>query len=218
MADQEARRDGYVLPLVWLAARGVYVDQLGKVVPERVLRQALQTVMADSSARLGMLAERFTDGRLSALEWRTAMRDELETSYGLAAALAHGGVEAMDATAWATLGAELRHTYGFVDQFALQVEQGTVSVAQAVTRAAMYAGGAHMVYELFRRGDAQQRGETQERNILQPGDNCAGCLAATDAGWVSVGTLPHPGERDCLTHCRCTLEFRTVDVASPVGT
>ncbi len=210
MADraQAATLAGIALPLVWDLAVARYRDAAGVLVPEAVVRQALEAVIADSRARLAILAERFGAGDLDALAFRVAAREELRVAYGLAAALAHGGADQMTGTAWGTLGAQLRRAYGFLDQLALQVVTGEVSVAQLTARAQMYAGGAWQVYQAAQGFVAVQAGHTEERSVLDGGEHCAACEAEAARGWVPLGMLVPIGERTCLTNCRCERETR----------
>jgi hypothetical protein len=194
----------------WSLERGVYLDADGDVVPARVLRAALRTVIEDSADRLGILAERFADGRLELLAWRAASQAELKVAHGLATTLAHGGLRQLDASTRGYLGAQLRQQYDFLSGFALDMLTGERPSTEAiVARARSYAGSAHSTFEGVRRRDARGRGVTLERNVLEPGSaHCAGCEAATGEGWVPLGTLSLPGSRDCLSQCRCELEQR----------
>jgi hypothetical protein len=199
------------VPYEWDPDAGRYRDPDGKLVPTRVIRQAVQATVADTGDRLQVLAERYRDGRLDVLQWREAVRKELRTGYGVAASLAQGGVGQMDPPARGVLSGLLRRQYTFVDLFALDLQQGRIDPASDafLARARQYAGGAHTTYQAFTRRGASTRGHDEERNVLEPGaTHCAGCQAAADQGWVPLGTLPLPGDRDCVSNCRCELETR----------
>lgn len=200
---------GFVLPLVWVAARGVYVDATGREVPRAVVRQVLGTALADSADRLGILAERWRDDALDTPAWRTAANQELRTGYGLAAALAAGGVAALLAGAGLDrLQAQLHTAEGYLQDLGTARAAGEVSDAQLAQRAPMYAGGMWSVFEEVTRVAAADRGQVYERNVLEEGAaHCEQCLELTDAGWQPVGSLDLPGARLCLSNCRCTLEY-----------
>jgi hypothetical protein len=191
----------------WDGRRGRYLDD-GDLVPADAVRAALRTVVTDSADRLAVLAERFRDGRLDVIAWREAVRQELRTSYGVAASLAQGGVRQMGPSERGVLSGVLREQYGWLDQFALDATTGRVDPQSDafLARARLYAGQAHQTYEVFARRGAEGRGHTQERNVLGTADHCAECQALTARGWVPLGSLPLPGSRTCLGNCACTLE------------
>jgi hypothetical protein len=195
---------------IWDATTGRYLDADGDPVPARALRAAVRTVVDDSADRLGILAERFAAGRLDLVGWRDAVRQELRTSYGVAASLAQGGVAQMDSSARGFLGSQLREAYQFLDVFSLDVSQGRVDLASDAfrARAQMYAGGAHTTFYAFQERAASARGYQRERNVLEGGSaHCAGCEAEAARGWVPVGTLSIPGSRDCVSNCRCEIQY-----------
>lgn len=87
---------------------------------------------------------------------------------------------------------------------------------RVIARAEMYAlAGASESYEGGRRQAAIASGFAYEKNVLHPADHCrtevgkpgVGCLDETLRGWQRIGTLTIPGERRCLTRCKCTMSF-----------
>lgn len=194
----------------WDSAQGVYRDARGHVVPAARIQAGLDAVIAQGQARMAVYAQRLAEGG-DLLAFRVSMQNEIRQVVSAAAMAAHGGRAQMDASARGWLGSQVRTQYGYLSNLALEWAQGTVSPAQLGARAQMYAESGHQVYQAMRRRDAPSRGLTHERNVLGGArDHCAGCLAATAAGLVPLGTLVPPGGRNCVSRCRCTLAYEAV--------
>jgi hypothetical protein len=195
------------MAFTWDSQRGVYLDN-GRPVPAATVRAAVQAVVEDTADRLQILTERRLAGQLDTLGWRTAMRTELRTGYGVAASLAAGGVDQLGPSERGVLGGLLRAQYSWLDQFALDLSTGRVDGPAALARARLYAGGSHSAFEHFGRRGAINRGHDQERNLLGSADHCEQCRGLTDRRWVPIGSLPLPGSRTCMGNCRCSIQTR----------
>jgi hypothetical protein len=74
-------------------------------------------------------------------------------------------------------------------------------------RAFIAASGA--TFQKIEQIEAERRGETEYRNILDDGArSCSECPAITAQGWQPVGSLPERGDRQCSHNCRCHWEYR----------
>ena len=70
-------------------------------------------------------------------------------------------------------------------------------------------------YESIKRDEHKDAGFDEERSVLDEGAlHCADCPAEAAKGWVPVGELTPIGERECMTKCRCSIEFRKSHTAS----
>jgi hypothetical protein len=83
-----------------------------------------------------------------------------------------------------------------------------VAAGELARRLMMYAMSGHAAVQSALGDRARERGLTSERNILAIADNCTGCVVETGRGWVPIGSLVPIGERDCLSNCLCTYEYR----------
>jgi hypothetical protein len=197
------------MPHLWDEALGRYRDgATGELISHDVLRAAVRRITEDTADRLHILTERRLAGPLDTLGWRTAMRAELRTGYGVAASLAAGGVDQLGPSERGVLGGLLRNQYSWLDQFSLDLSTGRVEGPAALARARLYAGGAHSTYEHFGRRGAINRGHDRERNVLGAADHCEECRGLAARQWVIIGSLPLPGSRSCQGNCRCSIETR----------
>jgi hypothetical protein len=103
----------------------------------------------------------------------------------------------------------VRQQYADLDRFAGDIASGKQKFDGTLDRRAkMYTDAGRKTYESASRAESRIRGYDEERNVRHAQDSCDGCLEATAAGWVAIGTLPLPGDRDCVTNCKCSLEQR----------
>ncbi len=141
--------------------------------------------------------------------WAGGMVGVVKASALTGAAFAAGGWAAVD---WALndVEAEVARQLGYLDAFADDVAGGRVPLdGRFVRRAMLYGGVGWAFYQMLRSQVAGRRGYTEEQNVLDPSaEHCQGCIAETDRGWQPLGTLSPPGDRTCLSNCRCYLEYR----------
>jgi hypothetical protein len=106
------------------------------------------------------------------------------------------------------VGQQVREEYKRLREFGVQIENELPLDGRFVNRAQQYAQAGRTTYENFQRRAMEARGHDEERSVRNAGDSCAGCLAAEARGWQPVGSLPLPGERNCLRNCKCAMEYR----------
>jgi hypothetical protein len=92
------------------------------------------------------------------------------------------------------------------------VENGTVTLPQALRRIEGYALEARNMFFAAARAASQATGRMyEERRILHAQESCPDCIEYAAEGWTPQGTLPLPGEQsECGKYCRCTMEQREV--------
>lgn len=141
-----------------------------------------------------------------------ALRDEMRRLNLANAALGKGGIEALDFRDYGRVGIQLRDTYARITNLVDGVEQGTVTLPQALTRIDGYALEARNQFFAAQRAASQATGRiVEERRILHAAESCPDCIDYAAEGWVAQGTLPLPGEQSqCGKYCRCTMEQREV--------
>lgn len=150
--------------------------------------------------------------KLSADDWRTAMRTEVKNEHIRQYILGVGGRENMTPADWGRVGSAVKEQYKYLDGFQADLVAGKVSEGQALVRAGMYSDSARASYE---RGNfqAQTRGGreiTEEKWELGSARHCDDCVALAAEGWQPMGTFPFPGDGNtaCLTNCQCHKEYR----------
>lgn len=171
-------------------------------------------IVAATTGRLVTLTRQRLDGTLDTLAWRSAMQAELRSAHVAQTALAHGGLGQLTPSARGWVGSELRAQYDYLAGFALDLAQGTVSEAQALARATLYADATLGTYRAAEQRVEAAQGPRECRNVLGAAQHCEECPRLSARGWVPLAEMPAPGRRSCGPRCRCTLEYRPAAVAA----
>lgn len=191
----------------WDAKSLRYKTPTGRFVSVRSLKQSLNQFVRRSAKEIESLAGQVARGEITVPEWQRAMVDRVKNIHVAQAAASRGGWAQMDARAYGKVGQGLRREYRYLKKFAADVAGGKLAAGTIVSRAGMYAMRGAGVYENNRR-DVATDVFTEERNVLAQSEHCEGCKAATEQGWVKVGTLVPIGSRNCLSRCLCRYAFR----------
>ncbi len=187
-----------------------YIDGRGRFVSNAAVRAELDKALRDSQLRMRTFSGQLQSGKLSLADWQVGMMKEIKNTHLASAALAKGGWAQMTPADYGRVGAEVQKQYAYLDNFARQIASGEQRLdGFFLRRANMYSEAGRATYHEAERREQSLRGKTEERNILEPtARHCEGCLAETARGWVTIGELARVGSRDCLTRCRCRIEYR----------
>lgn len=204
---------------VWDGGRARYVDEHRHAVDPLALRRDLDLALARTGDLVQRLSEDYRRGRINVTEWELRMRDAVKSAHLYSMAAAAGGWENLTPEHYARVGPVLREQYRRLSRFGGQLRGRQVPTdGRFLRRARMYAESGRGTYHLFERRSHAAAGYDEERNVLGSGDSCAGCIAASERGWVKLGELVPIGSRQCLSACHCHLEFRqTGSTAVPLG-
>ena len=167
-------------------ARRYYNDETGQFMPRaKVLGYVQQSIDAGGlvTDTLGNLV---MEARLSPLDWRHMMREEIKREYIAQYLLGIGGRDQMTFEDWGRLGGMLKEQYGHLDKFYDQIVAGKLSDAQVGARSRMYSASAR---EAFERANGQAWGDPPLPAYPGDGKVCAG-----------------------LTNCACNWEIVSVKV------
>ena len=185
----------------------------GRFVARRDILGLLDNQVNSASQRLGDLTTALHEGRIAPGPWTDQMQSELRRLHSQNRALAAGGWDRMTPRDWGAVGGRLRDDYARVQRLATEIQNGTVSLPQALNRVNGYVGNARVQFwnaERERR-QAEPGQAVVERRHLSNSEHCQDCLDYYDRGWCVGGELPSPGtDSECNTHCRCTMSFRQV--------
>lgn len=191
--------------------RGTYRRRSsGRYVSRVEVRAAIDYALEREQRMVQRLGMRLRNRTLRLDQWQEQMMTSLKSIHLWSAAAAKGGWGELSAADYGRVGQRLREQYGYLDAFAIQLEEGEADMMEHrfIVRVQMYVEAARNTYELITRELMRELGMEEEKNILHPADHCSGCLEAAEAGWVPIGTLIPVGERECLTHCKCTMIYR----------
>lgn len=178
----------------------------GKFISERAVRDAVDAVADLASRRMGESAARFRAGQISITEWQAESMQVIKQANVAATLLASGGRQNVTPQQWGAAGQMIRTEYAYFRRFVSDVLDGQQRQnGRLDARARMYGNIARRNYESLRRRQGYDNGFQYERNVRHSSEACRGCVAASAAGWVPIGTLPPIGQRECRGSCRCTL-------------
>lgn len=187
----------------YAVALGLFLYR-GRAVRSAVARRQLDRVLAGIEGETKALA----DNR-DVPAWALAMTGVVKTSALVGASFAAGGWSMIDPYARDTE-AWIANELGYLDNFADELQSGAAPRDGRYTRRAMlYATAGWGFYNLVQGIWARILGNQEERSVLDPGaEHCQQCVDEADKDWQPIGTLVPIGDRQCLTHCRCYMEYR----------
>lgn len=126
------------------------------------------------------LATQLAEGQIRTSAWVLGMRDQLRKAYIAEYLAAKGGRQNMTQEDWGRLGGLLQNQYRYLDQFARDINAGTMSDKQIAARAQLYGKSARQAYE---------RGQVAVR------------------GMPPLPAYPGDGSTVCVTNCQCHWEI-----------
>jgi hypothetical protein len=190
----------------WAAALGLGVFLFrGRRVPPATVAKQLDRVMAG----LGREANTVSQGKPRTNAWGLQMARLSKTSALVAGAFAVGGWGNID-LALPDVEASVLSELDYLNDFADGVDAGQIPRdGRFLRRAMLYATAGYGLYMALRGAQARWRGYHEERNVLDPAaEHCIECVDETAKDWQPLGTLTPIGRRQCLSNCRCRIEFR----------
>ena len=202
------------MPFQWYESLGEYRDA-GRFISQREIDGAVDRVIQIGAERMRALTGDLQEGKITVASRQTSMAREIKDLHLGAAMIARGGREQMTLGDWGWTGQRIRVQYQYLREFAADIVSGHAKMeGRLQVRAAMYAAAARGTQREMTRRVASRNGREQERNLLGASDrHCGACVSATAQGWVPIGTLPAIGSRTCLSHCRCSMRYRTLGPA-----
>jgi len=160
-------------------------------------------LIAAFSADVEALCQELCTGKISVSEWHLRMR-RLVKRLHVAAALIAGELRGE------LVEEQVREQFEYLAGFAESLrEQGEILCGPLIFRALMYSGAAWATFWLV--VEALEVEATEVRWRLTPAEHCDDCLALAARGWMlreQLTQVPGDGQTECLTNCRCYLEFR----------
>lgn len=195
---------------IWSEERGRYRDlRTGRYVSPLEVRRAIDATLRSDVQRAKALAGDYRAGRLSPERFHLEMRNLQREVHIYSAIAARGGINKMDAQAWGQVGAVVAEQDRYLAGFITHLQSGKQGLGASLeSRAASYVAAGRTTHERAKRDVDLERGQSEERNILRDAQHCGECPELTARGWVAIGTLPLPGQRECHGGCKCEIETR----------
>lgn len=157
-------------------------------------------------------------GDIKLADWQIRSAQTIKDHYIDAYLIGQGGHKNMTPSDWGKLGYELRSQYGYLNDFAVEISSGELTVAQIEARIQLYSGGARKMFFKAKTGQEAEAGYTLERRVLEEGAvHCPSCIGYAGEGWQPIGSLPEPGDAcECNSNCRCHKVYAKGDSADQI--
>lgn len=197
-------------PFRWNAAALRYIAPNGRFVSRTAVRNAIDDALDNAGREMRQATVALREGIIGVDQWRNTMRREIKNVHLYSAASARGGWAQLSQAELGRVGGIVGRQYQYLDEFADGLKNGTIAKdGRILSRADMYAQAGRRTYHVTDERVHLERGYTEERNRLRPGENCSECISQTARGWVAIGELVAIGLRICLSRCKCYIEYRT---------
>lgn len=168
----------------WVSSTKRYRDtETGRFISASTVRDWAQGSLDVTSNNASLLAERVAGGELSPADWNALFREDIKREYIRQYIAGRGGQGNMTASDWGSLGGMLAEQYRYLDAFAAEIAEGSLTVGQIGVRARMYIASAREAYE---RANARAYGV------------------------VGLPYYPGDGSTACLTNCKCYWDIQEV--------
>ena len=193
----------------WNAIAGRYIDQRGSFVAADTIRAQLDKAIDSTADAMAAVSGRLQSGAISVAEWQTEMMGLIKEANLLGAASERGGWAHMTQADFGRAGRIIRDEYGYLRDFAAQIDSGKQPLDGTLARRArLYGQQGRATYYRFAHQDGLRRGFDEERSRLTPADHCETCVAEHNKSWQPMGEMIPIGSRDCRSNDRCYVEQR----------
>lgn len=209
-ADRDVLRRAWVSGgiVFFLADSGRFASRQGAVAPP-VLEREFERALGGERGHFRDLARRLMAGETTLDAFRAEAARMIEETYWEAALLLFGPLLYSLPGIMNTVLELIRLQLAYLDRLISDLQSGRQLLdGSFLRRFAMYAGSGWAALQELARQEAFMDGKREERNRLGVAEHCGGCIEETEKGWVPIGTLVPIGSRDCLSNCRCHMEFR----------
>jgi hypothetical protein len=186
-------------------------DATGRYASRTEIRTSVDFYVDRVRDDIKRISESLRDGKINLPQWQIDMESVIKRAHTASGAIGSGGWKQAKQSDWGYIGSRLRQEYGFLRNFALEIEQGLPLDGRFIGRAQQYGRAATQTYEAqLRRIDLASQ-PMEERRILHAQHSCADCQRYAAQGWQPGGTLPNTGEAcACRSQCLCSFERRPV--------
>lgn len=180
----------------------------GKFVSAADIEDLTKYMISKAKERTDAIANRLIENSIDLSEWTRQTALELKELHSQQYLLGRGGLMNMTQRDYGILGARLKKEYQYLNKFATDIRDGTLTIAQFKSRVNLYLSATDASYELSRRESHRAEGFAFERRRLGTTNNCNPCVSYAGMGWVTIGTLPAIATAcDCRANCKCFFEY-----------
>jgi len=171
-------------PWRWDDTVNRYRDPQGRFISGKKLINIRDEFTARRMDAVNDLAEQMATDKLNLQQWTLNMRQEIKRTYLAEYEAGIGGRNMMTQSDFGRVGGMLKRQYEYLNNFAEEVRQGKLSVAQIKLRARMYIDSATQSFE-------------RSRSISQ--------------GVPDLPQYPGDGKTVCRSNCKCNWKIERVE-------
>lgn len=195
----------------WNAPANRYISPQGRFVSTKNIRDALDGFIKATTEEMGAISTQLVSGELTLAEWQAQMMVMSKDVNLAGAALNEGGWYNMSQADFGKAGNKIRGEYGYLNNFANEIADGTQKLdGTLANRAKLYGEQGRVSYYDFAEKSAREDGYEEERSVLSPSESCDVCVSEDSLGWRPLGQVIPIGDRTCLSRCNCFMQYRAV--------
>lgn len=182
----------------------------GRYVSAQRIREEIDLALLARERQMRSLAEQLRTNQIGLDVWASEMRVLVKDVHLYSAAAAKGGWAQMSQADYGRVGQLVRVQYEYLNGFVADIASGKQMLdGRFLRRVALYGEAGRATFHTIEALEMDVRGMDEERNVLHPADHCGDCVSMSELGWVQRGKLIPIGQRQCLTGCHCTIEYRS---------
>lgn len=193
----------------WNEAAGRYISPRGRFVSIERIRGELDRFITTTTNLMEASSRSLIAGEINLAQWQANMMVLTKDVNLAGAALESGGWYGMGPSEFGRAGQKIRGEYGFLNNFANEIESGVQRLdGTLVNRSRLYGEQGRVTYYDFARATAIAEGFDEERSKLTPSESCEKCVSEDARGWQPIGDIVPIGDRTCLSNCNCFMQYR----------
>jgi hypothetical protein len=183
-----------------------FIDNQGRFVPAKAVRQAVDTVITGANQGIQKLALQLQAGEINLAKWQMQTMHQtklLHMANGLAGL---GGSQQASQADLGYMGSLIKKQYAYLQGFAEDIASGRqLLTGSFLARVKLYSEAARGSFESVKVRAARLGGVTLAKRELGISDSCPGCLEQAAKGWQPIMEVAPIGSQQCLSNCHCQI-------------
>ncbi|MBD2492539.1 hypothetical protein [Aulosira sp. FACHB-615] len=178
----------------------------GRFLPQRAIASLIQLRISQVAQELQQLGDRLLSNQVTLKDWQLQTAQTLKILHTQQYMLGVGGDAQVQDSDLRAIAAELVNQYKYLQNFATDLTQERVSVAQFKVRLGMYASAAKVSYFRGEKEAAKRSGFNGAMRVLGDAEHCEDCPRYAALGAVPIDEVIYPTQEcACRINCKCSL-------------
>lgn len=200
------------MPIKFSPRTAQYIDtDTGRFVPRATVLATVEEEITKFQSRLTKIVNRYNRGQINLAQFQAEMMGQIKTSLIQSASIASGGKKRLDRSTKRALQARLRNRFGYLRNFAQEIEKGELTPGEIANRTRSYAEAYRATFYDAEKRMRKDLAFNQAARWLDPSaQHCDDCLRHTTNGkWKPIDEVVSPGNNcKCHGRCRCFIRYR----------